>query len=90
VNPSSYANSLRALGSSLGALLSELFDERRERDGNVEFVRVRRGGSESSFGIGDGAELLDSSGTDLVVLLDRSHAGVLAIERRDCFESNSR
>ena len=76
MNPTRNRNRLTTLRSGFLALLSEFLDERRERDGYVEFVRVRVRGREGTFGGGDGAELLDRSGSDLVVLLRNENEGV--------------
>lgn len=76
MNPTRNRNRLTTLRSGFLARLSELLDERGERDGYVEFVRVRVRGREGTFGGGDGAELLDRSGSDLVVLLRNENEGV--------------
>lgn len=76
MNPSRNRNRLCTLRSSFLALLSELVDERGEGNRYVEFVRVRVGSGEGTVGGWDGSELLNRSGSDLVVLLGGVERGL--------------
>jgi hypothetical protein len=69
VDPSSDGDDVGRLISGLLDDLAVLLDVRGEGHRHMEFVGVRVRSREGSFRVGDGAELLDCSRSDLVVLL---------------------